>query len=226
MTTPAKLFSIFFMKKSLSTIFLSLIISAVFAQKHEYPENVFFLTTGLGYRVVPFDLNMKHQPGFIIMPVYYDRDEQINGLAFNIGLQYYLVKPKLGFEYGNSFRYDLLYLQNDGISSYEKRVWTTDFHFSIYKYFSLKKNQLKTGIGYSALNNGSVYVFGDDPSMLSYDNFHFSSFNVITGYQLNQLSFDLVSRFTTQHRYWSADQMYIPELRITYALPLKNKKVF
>jgi len=202
--------------------FCSIFITAtVHSQTKLNKENTLALTTGIGLRVTPVHLG-DLPPGYPNYSFLVQTDENVNGPAFYIGLLHYWSKPRISFEYENSFRYKYIYIIDGQHILHDGYRLSLDFHFTLSKFFPIKKNTLKTGIGYSLLNHGTDFF--DTASYWAY-NLNFATINANISYQVRQLNFELINRFTTSY-FLNEGPMYIPELRVTYAINLKNKKIF
>jgi hypothetical protein len=201
------------------------------AQSNPKGDNALILTSGVGLRVTPVPLGGYVQTHDL--PRVVNSDQNISGLALNLGMLYYLAKHHLAFELSTSCRNDHLEFF-DGNKIQDKQIFTSDFHCTLNKFFPLRKNLLRAGFGYSILNNGSNFSFtykevnsmGDTILSRMSGNFRFSTFNLNAGYQWKQVTFELVNRFCLDLTYAYGEYFYIPELRITYNLRLKNEKVF
>jgi len=215
------------MKPLLVLLFLFL-SSTSFAQVEK--GNKLLFNIGVSLRVTPVDLENKYSTYY---PRYvdYNRDGQVSGLCFNTALMYYLAKAKIGIEAGVSARYTSLYTYNE-LTGDGKQSLTGDLHLNAYRFIPLRNSSFRLGFGYSSINYGSNYTY------LAYEetngvvfpvpreaNFKFSTLNLSLGWQVRQFSFELVNRVTASHHYEPDARFYIPELKVGYHLPLKNKKV-
>src|SRR6476620_10922220 len=112
-------------------IFFPIFITAtVHSQTKSSKENTLALTTGIGLRVTPVHLG-DLPPGYPNYSFLVQTDENVNGPAFYIGLLHYWSKPRISFEYENSFRYKYLYIVDGQHILYDGYRLTCDFHFTL-----------------------------------------------------------------------------------------------
>lgn len=120
------------------------------------------------------------------------------------------------------------------MSSEEQKSFISDVHLGVGKIFNLKRNQLQVGLGFSLMNNGSDYYYnekfltptGDTLLFESNSDFRYNSFDLLLGYQVSQFSFELINRFSMNHKFNDTGELLLPEFKIGYTIKLKRKTIF
>src|SRR5262245_35041897 len=102
-----------------------LISATAFSQSKTSRQNSLVFSAGAALRVTPFRLG-NLQPGSDAFPFMVQSDAVISGPAVYAGIMHYWGKPRISFEYANSFRYHYSYLNYGEKAGYRL---TSDFHF-------------------------------------------------------------------------------------------------
>jgi hypothetical protein len=157
--------------KKIFFITIFILPSFCFAQNLER-KGKFFFNVGPEYRITPiYKLNNYSSKAF-----YTNVDMQNSGVSLNLGVNYYITE-NLSFGFKNSFRYDLITLQDNvdfsgsGISNSVKGV-LIGYHFGLIYHFQVfKKGDLLVSAGVSLLNRNSEFsvqeqVFDDNGQLL------------------------------------------------------------
>lgn len=124
--------------------------------------SLFFFHAGPDFRITP--VNLQKQPGVYIprVPVYYERDKQLNGLALNLGALFIHQPTKIGMDLSSSFRYDLIYFRENAAGlREEKKGLVSDIHLELLKFLPVKRNFIKLGLGFSFMNQGADYYYSE-----------------------------------------------------------------
>ena len=220
-----------FIKHIIKNPFFFILILGINAQSQEKdykPGNSFSLVVGLEYRITP--VNLKQEEYWATVPVYTNRDDQLTGPALNLGLLYFFNKPRVSFSVSGSLRHDLIYHQYGDLMNPTEDIEgiISDVHLDISKLFPLKKNFFQIGMGYSWMNFGTDFYYKQSLPVSGGDsktNFRLDAFNLTLGYRVNQFGFDLINRFTSQHKYNEKGNVYLPAVRVSYGIQFNKRKI-
>ncbi|UJH67521.1 hypothetical protein [Allomuricauda sp. SCSIO 65647] len=118
----------------------------------------FFFSLGPEYRITPvYKLNNISREALFTNP-----DMQNSGISLNIGVSYYITE-RLSVGFNNSFRYDLIVNESDGMGnntgvSNAKNDIIFGYHFSLGYHFPVFKNgDLFANVGVSLLNRNTGF---------------------------------------------------------------------
>ena len=184
----------------------------------------FDFNAGIEYRMTPFNFNNSSEK--YQQYVKYDRDKQLGGISFFVGIDYQITNNlKLGLS--QAIRYDEKYYSDN-----EKKLikgLILDTHLDLKYFFKIRNENFFVLVGYSFMNQNTKYketqVFQSDEngnpisSASIMNSFSFDAYKFGIGYNYKKFNFVLGSYYIIKEHNFSnfgTSAIGMPYLQLNY----------
>jgi hypothetical protein len=192
----------------------------------------FFTTVGLAERITPVYTG-GIQFSTSSLAVRYNEHKQLTGNGIGISMGFNDHTTGIVLEYGQTYRYDHVYYQNEilmiNLQMDNKSIdkFILDHHLFITKYFKKGSFYFGPTMGFSLMNNGASYSYltstiiqNDTAYWIRTDDFAYKALSLGFSCQAKNILFKMTGYFSGQTHFMEANEFILPEISVRYYLKL------